>query len=135
MSTRAELRIALQKAEAAWRGANHELDIAQAELTKANAIWDQLLVDRRKAVTDRRKPGTIWNGPFPDRRIAATDRRQRDGGVAALAKKVADQHGTYIERSKAETGSAAAKTKLDIASAARNKLIAALDALDRAHDG
>ena len=117
MSTRAELEAALQKAEADWRAASYDLDMAQAERTKANANWDQLITDRRKTVTDRRKSGAVRNGPFPDRRIATTDRRKRNNGIAALAKTVTDQHGTYLARSKAEADYAAAKARLDTASA------------------
>lgn len=119
-------------AEAVWRAANHDLDMVQVELTKASASWDQLIVNRRKAVADRRKPDTVWNGPFPDRRVAITDRRKRDDGIAALSKAVADQHAVYLDRSKAEADWASAKAKLDAASVARDKAIAALDAFDRA---
>jgi hypothetical protein len=132
MSTRAEVEAALQKAEARWHAASNDLALAQAERTKANAKWDQLIADRRKTVTDRRKSGAVWNGPFSDRRIAAADRRMLDDGIAALAKKVTDQHGTYLARSKADADCAAAKARLDAASTERDRAVAALDALDRA---
>jgi hypothetical protein len=131
MSTRTELEASLQKAEAAWRAASHDLEAAQAELGRASGSWDQLIADRRKVKTDRRKSNAVWNGPGPDRRVATVDRRQRDDGIAALSKAVADQHSTYLARSKAESDCAAAKARLDRASAERSKAIAALDALGR----
>jgi len=101
-------------------------------LTKANSDWDWIVADRRKAGTDRRKAGAVWDQRFPDRRKADSERRIPEADITALAKAVADRHEAYLEQSNAEADWTAAIVRLNMATAERDKAIAAVDALNRA---
>lgn len=141
MSTRAELEAALAKAQADWRQANDELDKAQADRAKANAVWDSLItgqrkdeLDQRRADADRRKADEVLDRLIPDQRSADADRRNSESAFAAFSRIVAARHQAYLERSHAESVWAAAAATLITAIAERKSAIAALDELNRAEN-
>lgn len=131
MSTRVELEAARARTEADWRRANDDLVKARAKLAEANAGWDKVVADRRQADTDRRRSDTVWDRTFPDRRKAGSERRISAADIAAFSQTVTERHGAYVYRSKAEADCAAAQARLNAASAQRDKIITALDALNR----
>jgi chromosome segregation ATPase len=130
MSTRADRKETLAKAEANWRRANDNVAKTQEERAKASAAWDKVVVDWRKAGTSRRKADTAWDRMVPDRRKTESDRRTAEADFIAFSKRVADQHGAYLAWSKAETEGAAAQARLKSAAAERDEAIAALDGLN-----
>src|SRR5487761_2205937 len=121
-STRAELEIALARAETEWRRANDDLDKAKAKLAGANAGWDMIATDRRKVIT-------AWDRTFADRRTADSDRRIPEADITALSQAVAARHKAYLDLSNAETGRGAAEARLNAATSERDKATAALEEL------
>lgn len=128
-STRAELEIALARAETEWRRSNDDLDKAKAKLAGANAGWDMIATDRRSTATDRRKAITAWDRTFADRRTADSDRRIPEADITALSQAVAARHKAYLDLSNAEAGRGVAEARLNAATSERDKAAAALEAL------
>ena len=130
MSTRIELESALASAEAEWRRANDSVSKARAERDRVHANWGRVVNDRRKSEGDRRKAGNNAYQAVFDRRSAYSDRRVRDADIAALSKAVADRHEAYLDLSKADETWTRAMAGLNLATAERDRAIAALKAFD-----
>ena len=129
VSRRAELELALERAELELRSAQAALEKAEAARRGAEHDWGRYVDDRRKAGPDRRKPDSSWDHSFPDRRKAQSDRRISEADISALAKAVAQRHEAYMRRSSAEADCVLAQARLNAAGREQERLRAEIDAL------